>query len=55
MKIKTISKTIVGDNYFTIDKEINEFIENKEVIDIKINQHLVMGSGNRVTYVIMYK
>lgn len=53
MKIKTISLATV-DYFEKIDKEVNEFIKDKDIIDIKVTQYLVPSVGNRITYTIIY-
>lgn len=55
MKVKIVSKTLVGDDLGIVENEVNKFIKDKEVIDRKYMQHLIPTVGNRVTFLIMYK
>lgn len=55
MKIKIISKTVPGYDIGILEKEVNNFIKDKDIVDIKFKQYLVPTIGNKATFLIMYK
>lgn len=51
MKVKVIQ----AHHYLTLEEQINEFIVNVDVIDIKITHMLDRNDNERLTALIMYK